>query len=137
MSKDREFFTEDTAKQYSNYSRYIDQQFRSQASTFLLYIQTLSEICRDSFLISSVTESCLDVVRALCSYLDLVNTKYAKLLAGKTSQDEDDSEAEEEITKSDAFAVTIEELTRKLCWLIGSLAHNLVVVKPDAINTDQ
>ena len=108
MSKNREFFTEEVSKQYSNYSRYIDELFRKNASTFLLYSQTLSEICRGSFLISSVSDSCLDVVRTLCSYLDLVNTKYAKLLAGKSSEEEDDSEAEEAVQKNDEFATTIE-----------------------------
>ena len=108
MSKNREFFTEEVSKQYSNYSRYIDELFRKNASTFLLYSQTLSEICRGSFLISSVSDSCLDVVRTLCSYLDLVNTKYAKLLAGKSSEEEDDSEVEEAVQKNDEFATTIE-----------------------------
>lgn len=137
MSKNREFFTEEVSKQYSNYSRYIDELFRKNASTFLLYSQTLSEICRGSFLISSVSDSCLDVVRTLCSYLDLVNTKYAKLLAGKSSEEEDDSEAEEVVQKNDEFATTIEQLARKLCWLTSSLAHSLVVVKPDEIKADQ
>ena len=94
MSKNCEFFTEEVAKQYVNYSRYIDELFRKNASTFLLYSQTLSEICRGSFLISSVSDSCLDVVRTLCSYRDLVN-KYAKLLDGKSSKEEDDSAIEE------------------------------------------
>jgi len=101
MSKSREFFTEDMSKQYSNYSKYIYEIFQQNASTFLLYSQTLSEICRGSFLISSVSNSCLDVVHTLCAYLDLVNTKYAKQLAGKNSEEEDDSEADELVEKND------------------------------------
>jgi hypothetical protein len=38
MSKDREFFTEAVAKQYSNYSRFVDELFRSLSASFLLYI---------------------------------------------------------------------------------------------------
>jgi hypothetical protein len=100
MSKNCEFFTEEVAKQYVNYSRYIDELFRKNASTFLLYSQTLSEICRGSFLISSVSDSCLDVVRTLCSYRDLVH-KYAKLLAGKSSKEEEDDSAIEEVEYDD------------------------------------
>lgn len=84
-----------------------------------------------------MSDSCLEVVRALCSYVDLVNDKYAKLLSGKTTEEESDSDAESEVTKSDPLAATIVELARKLCWLIGSLAHNLVVVKPEEVQADQ
>jgi len=66
-----------------------------------------------------------------------VNDKYAKLLSGKTTEEESDSDAESEVTKSDPLAATIVELARKLCWLIGSLAHNLVVVKPEEVQADQ
>lgn len=134
MSKEREFFTEAIAKQYSNYSRYIDELFRSHNATFLLFLQTLAELCRGPYLISSVTDSCLEVVKALCAFIDLVNEKYAKLLSGKATEEESDSEAEEEVKKADPLATTTVELSRKLCWLIGSLAHNLVKVKPEEID---
>ena len=131
MSKEREFFTEAIAKQYSNYSRYVDELFRSHTATFLLYLQTLSELCRGPYLISSVSDSCLEVVRSLCAYIDLVNEKYAKLLSGKATEEASDSEAEDDVSKSDPLADTTVEVSRKLCWLIGSLAHNLVLVKPE------
>jgi hypothetical protein len=63
-SKEQDFFTEEMAKQYSNYSQQLDVFFRSGiASTFLLYVQTLPELCRvDPYLISSISNSCLDVL---------------------------------------------------------------------------
>jgi hypothetical protein len=73
------------AKQYSNYSQQLDVFFRSgMASTFLLYVQTLPELCRaDPYLISSISNSCLDVLQAMCTFLNTVDKKYVRQLAGK------------------------------------------------------
>jgi len=135
-SKDQDYFTEDVAKVYCNYSRHIDAFFRRTASSFLLYIQTLPELCRNPYLISSISDSCLEVVKTLVEFLHIVDDKYGRHLAGKKKPEDSDSEAEDEWSKDDVFQTTVQLFSRKICWLTGSLAHNLVIVKPEEINQD-
>ena len=97
-------------------------------------------MCSNSNLISSVSESCLDVVHKFVNFLDTVNHKYPAQLSGKaaTQESDDDSDTEEDkYKKEDKFATRISDLSRKICWLTGSLAHNLVEVKkPEEIKAD-
>jgi len=84
-----------------------------------------------------VSDSCLDVVRSLNHFLHIVGIKYGRHLAGKIKEeDELDSEDDDDFEKNDEFSETIENFTRKICWLTGSLAHNLIIVKPEELNAD-
>lgn len=138
QQQNKEFFTEDMAKQYSNYSRHIDQYFKGLASSFVLFIQTLPEMCRGPFLISSVSNSCLEVIQALVVFLSSADAKYRRHLAGKLKEEDEDSTTEDECEQDDRFVDSLRSLAQQISWLAGSLAHELVKVKPaEGINPDQ
>lgn len=56
-TKDKDYFNEDAAKKYAQYSKHINGIFIKTTTPFVLYVQSMAELCNNSAMISTVTES--------------------------------------------------------------------------------
>jgi hypothetical protein len=139
-SKEKDFFDEAKTKVYKLYAKRMVSIFAHPQKTHLLnlYITTLSQVCGDHpHMCSSVTSSAIGLTQVISDFTQYLKTEHNKLKGEPNAEVSEDTEPFTDDDIANDMTTRMKELTRRVCWFLGTISFNLVQIKSEQLTLEQ